>query len=101
MFCALESRDAPQFWLTLCGTAVKQGYPRDARRLEGGEDGLSVGRAHQKELHAEAFDEELQQYLSPHHFRIDPGSDGSYKLVPMSNHPIWRNRCGKRTEAIV
>eukprot|EP00419_Tripos_fusus_P001037 CAMPEP_0172681464 /NCGR_PEP_ID=MMETSP1074-20121228/17471_1 /TAXON_ID=2916 /ORGANISM="Ceratium fusus, Strain PA161109" /LENGTH=1008 /DNA_ID=CAMNT_0013499975 /DNA_START=87 /DNA_END=3113 /DNA_ORIENTATION=+ len=92
---------APCFWLTLCGSAVKEGYPRDARRLEGGEDGLLVGRAHQKEIHSDAFDVELRQYLSRDHFRIDVGSDGSCKLVPISNNPMWRNRAGKRTEAIV
>lgn len=91
----------PHFWLTLCGSAVRDGYPPDARRLDGGEEGLTVGRAHQKELHREAFDEELQQYLSRDHFRIDLGLDGLCKLVAISNNPIWRNRCGKRTEAVV
>jgi len=69
--------------------------------LEGAEEGLSVGRAHQKDLHLEAFDAELRKYLSRDHFRIDPGIDGSYKLVAISNNPIWRNRCGHRTEAVV
>jgi len=96
-----RSANLPNFWLTLCGSAVKEGYPLDARRLEGGEDGLSVGRAHQKELHLEAFDVELRQYLSRDHFRIDFGIDGLYKLVAISNNPIWRNRSGKRTEAVV
>lgn len=96
-----RSGEASHFWLTLCGSVVKEGYPFDARRLEGGEEGLSVGRAHQKELHLEAFDVEMRQYLSRDHFRIDPGIDGSYKLVAISNNPIWRNRCGKRTEAVV
>jgi len=101
MLCALGSKRVPYFWLTLCGTAVKEGFPCDAGRLEGREDGLSVGRGHQKELHAQAFDEDLQQYFSHNHFRIDRGSDGSCQLVPMSKHPIWRNRCGNTTEAIV
>jgi len=91
---------APPFWLELRGSAVRRDFPRDRRRLEGREDGLTVGRAQQQALHSEAFEVELRQYLSREHFRIERGRDGVCRLVPMSSNPIWRVRGGSQTEAV-
>jgi len=95
-----RSGGPPAFWLTLCGSAVKDSFPQERRRLDGRGDGLTVGRAHQQALHTEAFDVELRQYLSRDHFRVECAADGSCRLVPVSSNPIWRVRRGRRTEAI-
>lgn len=86
------------FWLILEGTAVREDVPRERRRLEGRPDGLTVGRAHQKELHSEAFARELREYMSRDHFRVERCPDGSCLLVALSSNPIWRLHAGKLTE---
>jgi len=96
-----RTQSAPPFWLELRGSAVKRDFPRGRRHLEGREDGLTVGRACQQALHAEAFEVELRQYLSREHFRIERSRDGSCRLVPMSSNPVWRVRRGRSTEAIL
>jgi len=99
--CAsLETSGPPAFWLRLRGSAVRESFEHTRRRLEGSGDGMTVGRAHQQALHSEAFDVELRQYLSRDHFRIERGSDGAFRLVPVSGNPIWRVREGRRTEAV-
>jgi len=90
----------PLFWIVLGGSAVRRDFPASDRRLEGGPEGLTVGRAHQQALHSNAFGQELRQYLSRDHFRIDWGREGC-RLVPLSSNPIWRLRGGRMVEAIV
>merc|ERR1711879_858032 len=80
------------FRLFLSGSAVRRTFAVDKRVLEGWEDGLTIGRAHQKDLHSEAFEQELRQYISRDHFRIECGRDGSYGLSALTDNPLWRKR---------
>jgi len=90
----------PPFRLMLRGSAVRADFTQERRQLEGCDDGLTVGRAHQQALHAEAFEVELRQYLSRDHFRIERSRDGACRLVPLSSNPMWRLRGGRQTEAV-
>jgi len=90
----------PPFWLILGGSCVKDAFPAEQRRLEGHAEGLTVGRAHQQALHANAFDPALRQYLSRDHFRIECGGEGC-RLVPLSSNPMWRQSGGRLEETEV
>ncbi|CAE8591081.1 unnamed protein product [Polarella glacialis] len=88
----------PSFFLALEGTCLRKDFPEADRVIEGTSHGITVGRAHQKDLHTEAFRREIREYLSRDHFRIDRDRDGYFSLVALSSNPIWRARNGQRRE---
>eukprot|EP00747_Dinoflagellata_sp_TGD_P166008 gnl/TRDRNA2_/TRDRNA2_188152_c0_seq1.p1 gnl/TRDRNA2_/TRDRNA2_188152_c0~~gnl/TRDRNA2_/TRDRNA2_188152_c0_seq1.p1 ORF type:complete len:641 (-),score=87.47 gnl/TRDRNA2_/TRDRNA2_188152_c0_seq1:94-2016(-) len=87
------------FWLELNGTAIRDDFPRERRRIDGELVGLVVGRNHQRELHQEALKEGISQFVSRSHFRIDHRR-GSFELVAVSENPLWRVRQGDCVEAV-
>lgn len=96
----LRPEEPPPFSLLLAGSAVRANFAADMRLVEGRPEGLTVGRAHQQALHANAFEPQLRQYLSRDHFRIECGRDYACRLVPLSSNPIWRLHAGELREAI-
>ncbi|CAK0806753.1 unnamed protein product [Prorocentrum cordatum] len=98
-----EEDEAPSargpFWLMLSGTAVREGLEARRRRVEGSAEGLTVGRAHQTAVHADAFTAEVVQYISRDHFRVERCSDtGEWRLRALTANPIWHVRAGKRLQ---
>lgn len=86
--------EAP-FYLLLSGSAVLPSLRQELRRIDGREDGLTVGRAHQQKLHSAAFAAEVQQLVSRDHFRIERhGDTGLCRLIALSQNPIWLERPG-------
>lgn len=93
------SGDAP-FWLELGGSALRSEYPLERRKLHGTEAGLTVGRSYQAQLLNEAVRNEVMQFLSRDHFRVEPsGGRGQYQFAPLSSNPMWIVRAGERLAA--
>lgn len=89
----------PTFWLELGGTALKEEFSMERRRLPGTETGLAVGRNHQPDMQL-ALKEGVTQFISREHFRVERGyASGSYCLVLVSSNPLWLMKGGVRVEA--
>lgn len=85
----------PPFQLILAGTAVVKGLPQSWRVVDGLSTGLTVGRAHQRELHEKALVEGVLEYISRDHFSIKASKDGNFSVVPLSQNPMWHSRGGR------
>jgi len=97
-----SSSSSPPFYLVLGGPAVRVGTPEEHRYVPGREDGLTVGRAHQQELCAEALSDEVQSRVSRDHFRIERRRCGAYHLFALSRSGrVLRQRGASRTEVPV
>mmetsp|Transcript_91234 Transcript_91234/g.257671 ORF Transcript_91234/g.257671 Transcript_91234/m.257671 type:complete len:603 (+) Transcript_91234:34-1842(+) len=90
-----EAED-PQFWLDMGGTAVRNDWPLSLRRLPGGASGLTVGRAHQPDMHCSALASSDLHYVSREHFRIERAAK-DWCLVALSGNPAWHVRGVERT----
>lgn len=86
------------FYLTLAGSAVQKDFPEESRKVNGSLKGLTIGRAHQREIHEKALNEEIQRFVSRDHFSIRCSAASSFLLVPLSQNPIWHVRGQKRKE---
>ncbi|CAE7875055.1 Otud3 [Symbiodinium sp. KB8] len=97
-----ESQKArPPFQLVLAGSSVLKGLPDAFRVVDAGDNGLTIGRAHQRELHEKSFVEGVLGYISRDHFSIRCSRDGAFSLVPLSQNPIWLSRRGRLQRLMV
>jgi len=78
-------------WLELGGTAVRQDFPSEQKRLEVPEGGLVVGRSQQTALHAEAIHPEASSHISREQFHV--GFKGSALTIrALGGHGMWLQR---------
>jgi len=96
---ALQPCQGTGFWLEIEGTAVRPECPPAQRRIAGTRDGVIVGRSYQPQLFMQTLREEVLQFISREHFRVDRGEDGNCRLLPLTNNPMWRVRAGHQAEA--
>lgn len=92
-----RSSGAP-FWLEIGGSALREDFPADRRKVPGNLSGICVGRSHQGQLHLEALREGVLKFVSRDHFRITRGADCCYRLERLTGNPLWRVRPGERLE---
>ncbi|CAK9099106.1 unnamed protein product [Durusdinium trenchii] len=89
----------PPFQLILAGSAVVKGLAPALRVIDGHEGGISVGRAHQRELHEKAFVDGVLEYVSRDHFTVKAGRDGHFAVSALSQNPMWHSR-GSRLQLL-
>jgi len=96
---AATPRSAPAIWLELSGSALRDGVRTEDRCITDIGSGLTIGRAHQPELHVAAIKDSMLQWVSREHFRVEP-ADGAYRLTPLSVNPMWLVRGGQVKEVL-
>eukprot|EP00439_Symbiodinium_sp_Y106_P084335 s25_g25.t1 len=73
---ASPSKPAPRrFWLELSGSAVTNASDRNV--YPGPDNAITIGRAYQLELHQKALPEEVQNFVSREHFRVEAWATAS------------------------
>ncbi|CAE7888813.1 unnamed protein product, partial [Symbiodinium sp. KB8] len=105
---ASPSKPAPRrFWLELSGSAVTNAP--DRKVYPGPDNTITIGRAYQLELHQKGLPEEVQNFVSREHFRVEEMREdrvtpfplrATLKLTQLSPNPVWLSHGGEKKKMV-